>query len=171
MKLFSLFSSILYSFLLMWIDLELDPPGPLIFTFQIATVDSFQNCISISTKGVIISVQHMQVFDSPHVQILVGKRTRKRLNASSVVQLVRSFDAPAGMLCFLYLSLYINVQTLFYTSFFGLWVSTKYLYRFILMLEMNHCTIRSDCLFYHFVKLLVIILKLLTSWLFYFLSI
>ncbi|KAK4278852.1 hypothetical protein QN277_016639 [Acacia crassicarpa] len=37
-----------------------------------------------------------QVFDSPHVQILVGKRTRKRLDAKSIVQLVRSFDAPIG---------------------------------------------------------------------------
>ncbi|KAI5409805.1 variant 3 [Lathyrus oleraceus] len=38
----------------------------------------------------------MQVFDSPHVQLLVGKRTRRRLNANSIVQLVRSFDAPPG---------------------------------------------------------------------------
>ncbi|XP_028805322.1 Holliday junction resolvase MOC1, chloroplastic [Neltuma alba] len=37
-----------------------------------------------------------QVFDSPHVQMLVGKRTRKRLDAKSIVQLVRSFDAPIG---------------------------------------------------------------------------
>ncbi|KAK7304890.1 hypothetical protein VNO77_42783 [Canavalia gladiata] len=39
-----------------------------------------------------------QVFDSPHVKILVGKskRTRRRLDAKSVVQLVRSFDAPIG---------------------------------------------------------------------------
>jgi hypothetical protein len=36
------------------------------------------------------------------VQLLVGKRTRKRLNANSIVQLVRSFDAPAGILSFLY---------------------------------------------------------------------
>ncbi|WJX38005.1 hypothetical protein P8452_25709 [Trifolium repens] len=42
------------------------------------------------------SVCSAQVFDSPHVQLLVGKRTRKRLDANSIVQLVRSFDAPAG---------------------------------------------------------------------------
>jgi len=54
------------------------------------------------TKDVIISVQHTQVFDSPHVQLLVGKRTRRRLNANSIVQLIRSFDAPAGILSFLY---------------------------------------------------------------------
>ncbi|KAI5411751.1 variant 5 [Lathyrus oleraceus] len=42
------------------------------------------------------SAQHMQVFDSPHVQLLVGKRTRRRLNANSIFQLVRSFDAPPG---------------------------------------------------------------------------
>ncbi|XP_054789543.1 Holliday junction resolvase MOC1, chloroplastic-like [Prosopis cineraria] len=37
-----------------------------------------------------------QVFDSPFVQILVGKGTRKRLDAKSIVQLVRSFEAPIG---------------------------------------------------------------------------
>ncbi|KAI4308213.1 hypothetical protein L6164_031311 [Bauhinia variegata] len=37
-----------------------------------------------------------QVFDSPHVQIPVGKGTRKRLDAKSIVQLVRSFNAPIG---------------------------------------------------------------------------
>ncbi|XP_058788336.1 Holliday junction resolvase MOC1, chloroplastic [Vicia villosa] len=42
------------------------------------------------------SVCSPQVFDSPHVQLLVGKRTRRRLNANSIVQLVRSFDAPPG---------------------------------------------------------------------------
>ncbi|KAI5409803.1 Holliday junction resolvase moc1 [Lathyrus oleraceus] len=42
------------------------------------------------------SVCSAQVFDSPHVQLLVGKRTRRRLNANSIVQLVRSFDAPPG---------------------------------------------------------------------------
>jgi len=44
----------------------------------------------------------MQVFDSPHVKILVGKknRTRRRLDAKSVVQLIRSFDAPIGILYF-----------------------------------------------------------------------
>lgn len=42
------------------------------------------------------SVCSAQVFDSPHVQLLVGKRTRRRLNANSIVQLIRSFDAPAG---------------------------------------------------------------------------
>ncbi|KAK1291853.1 hypothetical protein QJS10_CPB17g01679 [Acorus calamus] len=37
-----------------------------------------------------------QVFDSPHLQILVGKRTRRRLDAKSIVQLIRSFEAPLG---------------------------------------------------------------------------
>lgn len=57
----------------------------------------------------IISVQHTQVFDSPHVQLLVGKRTRRRLNANSIVQLIRSFDAPAGILSFLYHSFLIKM--------------------------------------------------------------
>ncbi|XP_019440754.1 PREDICTED: uncharacterized protein LOC109345925 isoform X3 [Lupinus angustifolius] len=33
------------------------------------------------------SVSSAEVFDSPHVQILVGKRTRRRLDANSIVQL------------------------------------------------------------------------------------
>ncbi|KAF8403673.1 hypothetical protein HHK36_011777 [Tetracentron sinense] len=37
-----------------------------------------------------------QVFDTPHLQVLVGKRVRRRLDAKSMVQLLRSFDAPLG---------------------------------------------------------------------------
>ncbi|XP_057758094.1 Holliday junction resolvase MOC1, chloroplastic-like isoform X2 [Arachis stenosperma] len=46
-----------------------------------------------------------QVFDSPFVQILVGKRTRRRLDAKSIVQLVRSFDAPVGTTAYIEQSL------------------------------------------------------------------
>ncbi|ESW20857.1 hypothetical protein PHAVU_005G020500 [Phaseolus vulgaris] len=53
------------------------------------------------------SVCSAQVFDSPHVKILVGKknRTRRRLDAKSVVQLIRSFDAPIGTTAYLEQSL------------------------------------------------------------------
>ncbi|KAE9598242.1 hypothetical protein Lal_00003980 [Lupinus albus] len=51
------------------------------------------------------SVSSAQVFDSPHVQILVGKRTRRRLDANSIVQLVRSFDAPVGTIAYIEQSL------------------------------------------------------------------
>uniref|UniRef100_A0A5B7BC88 Holliday junction resolvase MOC1, chloroplastic n=1 Tax=Davidia involucrata TaxID=16924 RepID=A0A5B7BC88_DAVIN len=37
-----------------------------------------------------------QVFDSPHLKVLVGKRIRRRLDAKSIVQLLQSFDAPIG---------------------------------------------------------------------------
>lgn len=37
-----------------------------------------------------------QVFDSPHLQLLVGKRTRRRLDPKSIIQLLRSIDAPVG---------------------------------------------------------------------------
>lgn len=37
-----------------------------------------------------------QVFDSPHVTISIGKRARRRLDAKSIVHLLRSFDAPLG---------------------------------------------------------------------------
>ncbi|KAJ6895981.1 Holliday junction resolvase MOC1 [Populus alba x Populus x berolinensis] len=37
-----------------------------------------------------------QVFDSPHLKVMVGKGIRKRLDVKSIVQLIRSFDAPIG---------------------------------------------------------------------------
>ncbi|XP_043692393.1 Holliday junction resolvase MOC1, chloroplastic-like isoform X1 [Telopea speciosissima] len=37
-----------------------------------------------------------QVFDSPHLQVLIGKRIRKRLDAKSIVQLLWRLDAPTG---------------------------------------------------------------------------
>ncbi|THG21893.1 hypothetical protein TEA_018048 [Camellia sinensis var. sinensis] len=37
-----------------------------------------------------------EVFDSPHLKVLVGKRIRRRLDAKSIVQLLKSFDAPVG---------------------------------------------------------------------------
>ncbi|KAK9735929.1 hypothetical protein RND81_04G238600 [Saponaria officinalis] len=42
-----------------------------------------------------------EVFDSPFVQVSVGKRLRKRLDARSIVQLVQSFDAPTGTVAYL----------------------------------------------------------------------
>ncbi|XP_027919243.1 Holliday junction resolvase MOC1, chloroplastic-like isoform X2 [Vigna unguiculata] len=58
----------------------------------------------LKTNG---SVCSAQVFDSPHVKILVGQknRTRRRLDAKSVVQLVRSFDAPIGTTAYIEQSL------------------------------------------------------------------
>ncbi|KAJ6692180.1 HOLLIDAY JUNCTION RESOLVASE MOC1 CHLOROPLASTIC-RELATED [Salix purpurea] len=37
-----------------------------------------------------------QVFDSPHLKVMVGKGIRKRLDVKSIVQLIRSLDAPIG---------------------------------------------------------------------------
>ncbi|KAJ4724476.1 Holliday junction resolvase MOC1, chloroplastic [Melia azedarach] len=37
-----------------------------------------------------------QVFDSPHLPVQVGKRVRKRLDAKSIVLLLRSLDTPVG---------------------------------------------------------------------------
>ncbi|KAF9594149.1 hypothetical protein IFM89_028403 [Coptis chinensis] len=42
-----------------------------------------------------------QVFDNPHVQILVGKRVRRRLDANSIVQMLQSFNAPLGTTAYL----------------------------------------------------------------------
>ncbi|EOA28843.1 hypothetical protein CARUB_v10025086mg, partial [Capsella rubella] len=36
-----------------------------------------------------------QVFDTPHIPVLVGKRVRKRLDAKSIVQLIQSLDVPS----------------------------------------------------------------------------
>ncbi|KAL0459112.1 UNVERIFIED_CONTAM: Holliday junction resolvase MOC1, chloroplastic [Sesamum latifolium] len=37
-----------------------------------------------------------QVYDSPHLKVLVGKRIRKRLDVKSIVQLLQRIDAPTG---------------------------------------------------------------------------
>ncbi|XP_020585923.1 uncharacterized protein LOC110028429 isoform X2 [Phalaenopsis equestris] len=37
-----------------------------------------------------------QVFDTPYLQVLVGKRTRKRIDVRSIVQLLHSIGAPPG---------------------------------------------------------------------------
>lgn len=42
-----------------------------------------------------------EVFDSPFVQVSVGKTRRRRLDARSIVQLVQSFDAPIGTTAYL----------------------------------------------------------------------
>ncbi|XP_020267994.1 uncharacterized protein LOC109843474 isoform X2 [Asparagus officinalis] len=42
-----------------------------------------------------------QVFDSPHLQVLVGNKVRKRLDVRSIVQLLRSFGAPLGTKAFI----------------------------------------------------------------------
>ncbi|KAK1376258.1 Holliday junction resolvase MOC1, chloroplastic [Heracleum sosnowskyi] len=41
-----------------------------------------------------------QVFDSPHVKVPIGKQTRRRLNAKSIVQLLQSFNAPVGTIAY-----------------------------------------------------------------------
>lgn len=43
------------------------------------------------------SLLTLQVFDTPQLQVLVGKRVRKRLDAKSIVQLLCSLDAPIGI--------------------------------------------------------------------------
>ncbi|KAM3740490.1 hypothetical protein ACB098_08G102400 [Castanea mollissima] len=42
------------------------------------------------------SISSAQVFDSPHLPVLVGKRVRRRLDAKSIVQLLHSLNAPLG---------------------------------------------------------------------------
>lgn len=42
-----------------------------------------------------------QVYDSPHLKVLVGKRVRRRLDAKSIVQLLGSFNAPLGTVAYI----------------------------------------------------------------------
>lgn len=42
-----------------------------------------------------------QVFDTPHLQVSVGKRVRKRLDARSIVQLLHSLGVPEGTVAYL----------------------------------------------------------------------
>jgi uncharacterized PurR-regulated membrane protein YhhQ (DUF165 family) len=67
------------------------PSGPEVSQAQIYT-----SLIIIIIIGLMV-----QVFDSPHLQVLVGKRVRRRLDVKSIVQLLRSLDAPFGI-CFVF---------------------------------------------------------------------
>ncbi|CAL9044083.1 unnamed protein product [Musa banksii] len=42
-----------------------------------------------------------QVFDTPNLQVLVGKKVRKRLDARSMIRLLQSFGAPLGTTAFI----------------------------------------------------------------------
>ncbi|XP_022728744.1 Holliday junction resolvase MOC1, chloroplastic-like [Durio zibethinus] len=42
-----------------------------------------------------------QVFDSPHLPVRVGNRVRKRLDARTIVRLVRSLEAPIGNVAYI----------------------------------------------------------------------
>ncbi|GAB2277088.1 hypothetical protein Dimus_011797 [Dionaea muscipula] len=42
-----------------------------------------------------------QIFDAPHLKVMVGKRTRRRLDAKSIVQLVQGFEAPVGTVAYI----------------------------------------------------------------------
>ncbi|KAG6537220.1 hypothetical protein ZIOFF_002306 [Zingiber officinale] len=42
-----------------------------------------------------------QVFDTPNMEVLVGKRVRKRLDARSMIQLLQTFGAPLGTKAFI----------------------------------------------------------------------
>ncbi|CAH2060719.1 unnamed protein product [Thlaspi arvense] len=44
----------------------------------------------------ILDSSEAQVYDTPHLPVLVGKSVRKRLDAKSIVQLIRSLDIPSG---------------------------------------------------------------------------
>ncbi|KAL0711600.1 hypothetical protein Bca4012_018578 [Brassica carinata] len=44
----------------------------------------------------VLGSSEAQVFDTPFLPVLVGKRVRKRLDAKSIVQLIRSLDIPSG---------------------------------------------------------------------------
>ena len=53
-------------------------------------------------SDIIIFGLMLQVFDSPHLPVLVSKRVRRRLDAKSIVQLLRSVDAPIGIRVFFF---------------------------------------------------------------------
>nr|XP_011458990.1 PREDICTED: uncharacterized protein LOC105349862 [Fragaria vesca subsp. vesca] len=47
------------------------------------------------------SASSAQVYDSPHLKVLVGKSVRRRLDAKSIVELLNSLDAPLGSIAYL----------------------------------------------------------------------
>ncbi|CAH8375631.1 unnamed protein product [Eruca vesicaria subsp. sativa] len=49
----------------------------------------------------VLGSSEAQVFDTPHLPVLVGTRVRKRFDAKSIVELIRSLDIPSGSTAFL----------------------------------------------------------------------
>lgn len=64
-----------------------------------------------------ITVLTLQVFDSPHLKVMVGKKVRKRLDVKSIVQLIHSFDVPLGMTIFLKMIVLFKLS-----SYYLLWL-------------------------------------------------
>ncbi|XP_062082288.1 Holliday junction resolvase MOC1, chloroplastic [Humulus lupulus] len=42
-----------------------------------------------------------QVFDSPHLSVMVGGKVRRRLDAKSIIELLRGFNAPEGTIAYI----------------------------------------------------------------------
>ncbi|CAA7018379.1 unnamed protein product [Microthlaspi erraticum] len=69
-----------------------------------------------------------QVFDTPYLPVLVGKRVRKRLDAKSILQLIRSLDIPSGSRAYIEQSIPFpkdGKQGWYSGGFgYGLWIGT-----------------------------------------------
>ncbi|KAL9300810.1 hypothetical protein AtNW77_Chr2g0246201 [Arabidopsis thaliana] len=55
-----------------------------------------RECEGICESFMLLCLVQFEVYDTPHIPVLVGKRVRKRLDAKSIVQLIQSLDVPSG---------------------------------------------------------------------------
>ncbi|WZY82580.1 hypothetical protein YC2023_028964 [Brassica napus] len=76
----------------------------------------------------VLGSSEAQVFDTPHLPVLVGKRVRKRLDAKSIVELIRSLDIPSGSTAYIEQSIPFpkdGKQGWYSGGFgFGFWIGT-----------------------------------------------
>uniref|UniRef100_A0A1J3I5N2 Holliday junction resolvase MOC1, chloroplastic n=1 Tax=Noccaea caerulescens TaxID=107243 RepID=A0A1J3I5N2_NOCCA len=76
----------------------------------------------------ILGSSEAQVFDTPHLPVLVGKRVRKRLDAKSILELIRSLEIPSGSRAYIEQSIPFpkdGKQGWYSGGFgYGLWIGT-----------------------------------------------
>uniref|UniRef100_A0A1J3CGR8 Holliday junction resolvase MOC1, chloroplastic n=1 Tax=Noccaea caerulescens TaxID=107243 RepID=A0A1J3CGR8_NOCCA len=76
----------------------------------------------------ILGSSEAQVFDTPHLPVLFGKRVRKRLDAKSILELIRSLEIPSGSRAYIEQSIPFpkdGKQGWYSGGFgYGLWIGT-----------------------------------------------
>ncbi|CAH8306484.1 unnamed protein product [Eruca vesicaria subsp. sativa] len=87
-----------------WLEsLTLPPPEEHVVTrgntessYVIGVDPDLSGALALLKVNHVLGSSEAQVFDTPHLPVLVGKRVRKRLDAKSIVQLIRSLEIPSG---------------------------------------------------------------------------
>ncbi|CAH8390773.1 unnamed protein product [Eruca vesicaria subsp. sativa] len=78
-----------------WLE-SLTAEEPVVMMTRENSESSFVIGVDPDLSGALALLKINHVFDTPHLPVLVGKRVRKRLDAKSIVQLIKSLDIPSG---------------------------------------------------------------------------